>query len=258
MTQPPADMPRPRGGGDQATGYFGLTPATGLVLFAAAALVAVTAYVGFRFDPPFALPGVADAAAPAGDYIQSARQAGVAGLVMVIMLYALGVLIAAPSSVLTLTVTLIYGVWAIPIAWLGAMAGLAGAFWLARRGLSAHVQWFCERYPVTRGMERALRANGFWLVLLMRQSPVIPFAAQNYLFAMLGTPLRGYLVGSALGLVPGTVLKVLAFSGAQSALADDWGTPMWAMVGAGAVATVVVMIIIGRAVRIELKRLEQA
>lgn len=250
-SEPGGDKPDDRSGGPLA-----VSTGTGLALAAAAALVGVTAYVGFRFDPPFALPGIADATASAGAYVEAARQAGMLGVLIVIVLYALGVLIAAPSSVLTLTVTLIYGLWAIPITWLGAFIGLAAAFWLARRGLSVHVQWFCDRYRVTRGMERALQNNGFWLVLLMRQSPVIPFAAQNYLFGMMGTPLRGYLAGSALGLIPGTVFKVVAFAGAQSALTDGWGMPVWAMAGLGVVATIAVMVIMGHAVRAELGRLE--
>lgn len=184
----------------------------------------------------------------------SVRQAGWLGIVAIIAAYALGVIVAAPSSLMTLAVTLIYGLWAIPIAWAGAFVGLTVAFALSRTVLSKHVQWFCQRYPFTRGMEAAFQNRGFWLVLLMRQSPVIPFSAQNYLFGMLGTRIPDYLIGSAIGLIPGTVAKVIVFENARTAIDTGPDGSTLAMTALGVAATILVMCILARAVRAELRK----
>ncbi|MEM1378807.1 MAG: VTT domain-containing protein [Pseudomonadota bacterium] len=177
---------------------------------------------------------------------------GLAGAIAATLLYAVGAMIAFPSSIMTLVCVLAFGYGAVFVTGFGAFLGLAGSFFVARTFFQRHIDWFCTRYPVTRGIENALQSNGFWLVFLMRQSPIIPFAAQNYMFGMLQTRARDYLLGSGLGIVPGTIAKVYVFEGAASAVTDGLSPVQIALVTIGITATLAVMAIVSRFVRREL------
>ncbi|MEO1745768.1 MAG: VTT domain-containing protein [Pseudomonadota bacterium] len=192
---------------------------------------------------------VAENFAAIGDQV---RGLGFAGAALVTALYALGSMVAFPASLMTLVSVLAFGYGAILVTGIGAFIGLAASFFIARVFFQRHINWFCSRYPITRGVERAVQSNGFWLVFLMRQSPVIPFAAQNYMFGMLQTRPRDYLLGSGLGIIPGTIAKVYVFESARSAVAGGLSPVQLVLVGVGVTATIGVMILVGRYVRREL------
>ncbi|MEM0899068.1 MAG: VTT domain-containing protein [Pseudomonadota bacterium] len=169
-----------------------------------------------------------------------------------ILIYTVAVIFAAPASFLTFSYTLLFGWWAIAITWAGATIGQSIAFAVARTFFAKHLSWFCDRYRITRGIENAVANDGFRIVLLMRQSPIIPFAAQNYLFGMMRTKTRDYLIASALGIIPGTVAKVIVFQLASSAVGEDTSLLIGAVLVVGVLATVAVTVIIGKYVRKEL------
>ena len=47
-------------------------------------------------------------------------------------------------------------------------------------------------------------------LLLLRLSPLLPFALSNYLYGLTSVPLNEYAAGSFLGMIPGTVAYVAA------------------------------------------------
>ncbi len=83
-----------------------------------------------------------------------------------------------------------------------------------------------------------------WLLALLRLSPLAPFAATNVVLAAMRTPLRPYLAGAALGLMPRVVAVALLGAGLSEL---DWSRPQtpW-LLAAGGVATVVSFVLIGR------------
>lgn len=180
------------------------------------------------------------------------RSLGALGVVLGIAIYALGVSVAAPASLMSIALTLTYGYWAIAISWAGATLGLTLTFFIARRFFRRHVDWFCSRYPVTRGIEKALDNNGFWLVFLMRQSPILPFAPQNYLFGMLNVSARDYLIASALGIIPGTIAKIFIIESARASTTSGASWLQFGLAAVGIGATIAIMAWIGRYVRREL------
>ncbi|MEL6922110.1 MAG: VTT domain-containing protein [Pseudomonadota bacterium] len=216
------------------------------------------------FDAPFSM-AVRDNAAWIGERVttlfsaesfsglgQKVRDLGLTGAIIAMLLYAIGSMVAFPASIMTLICVLAFGFGAVLVTGVGAFLGLAASFFVSRTFFQHHINWFCSRYPVTRGVERAVQSNGFWLVFLMRQSPVIPFAAQNYMFGMLQTRARDYLIASGLGIIPGTIAKVYVFESARSAVRDGLSPVQLALVAVGTTATIAVMILVGRYVRREL------
>ncbi|MEO1748981.1 MAG: VTT domain-containing protein, partial [Pseudomonadota bacterium] len=222
------------------------------------------AIVAIFFDTPFSMT-VRDSAMTVGNRVgtffslntveaagQTIRSWGFAGAIAVTLFYALGSMIAFPSSLMTFVSVLAFGYGAILVTGIGAFIGLTASFFLGRYFFQKHIGWFCSRYPVTRGIEKALMKNGFWLVFLMRQSPIIPFAAQNYMFGMLQTRPRDYLLGSGLGIIPGTIAKIYVFESARGAISGEFSGIQIALIGIGITATLIVMAWVGQYVRREL------
>ena len=104
--------------------------------------------------------------------------------------------------------------------------------------------------------------NGFKIVFLLRLSPVFPFALLNYMLGLTGVKLRDYVLASATGMLPGTLLYVYFGSTVQTAAkltsssttaSGPWGQVFfWGGLVATAIVTVVVTRVARRALADEL------
>ncbi len=118
--------------------------------------------------------------------------------------YAVLCLLPAPKALLTALGGVLFGLWlGALLSWIAALAGAAAAFGLGRAlGRDA-----VDR--LTRGrLERAdqlLAHHGFGAVLAARLTPVLPFTVINYAAGLTGVQWRHYVLGSALGMVPGSL-----------------------------------------------------
>lgn len=79
----------------------------------------------------------------------------------------------------------------------GAVAFLAGRWFLADRA----GRWL-ERHPRLRAFNRGLGRQGWTFILSTRLLPGFPVKLSNYLFGGLGYPLKDFLVGNPLGMLP--------------------------------------------------------
>ena len=59
-------------------------------------------------------------------------------------------------------------------------------------------------------IDRAIGKDSFKVVLLLRLSPLLPLAASNYLYGLTSVGLLPYVLGSWLGMLPGTLAYVSA------------------------------------------------
>ncbi len=119
--------------------------------------------------------------------------------------YALATALALPGSVLTIAGGAIFGfALGSAVNWVGALLGSTLAFLLARAlGLDA-----VRRVLGTRAdhIESLADAHGFLAVLRLRLIPVVPFNLLNFGAGLAGVPLGDYVMGTALGLIPGTLV----------------------------------------------------
>lgn len=124
-----------------------------------------------------------------------------------VLLYALGVAGLLPVSVLAMTAGAAFGWhWGALWVWLGSVAGAALAFGLGR-GLFRG--WVARRFagdPTVGELDHAATAHGGALVFLLRLCPFPPFGAGNYLCSLSPVRWRPYLLGTALGAVPGCLV----------------------------------------------------
>lgn len=97
---------------------------------------------------------------------------------------------------------------------LGGLAGFALSRWLGRDAVA--------RLAGTRlaRLDRAVSQRGFVSVLVARAMPMAPFVVVSYAAGLSGVRLRPYVMGTAVGLVPWSVLYVGV--GASAARIDSW------------------------------------
>ena len=134
--------------------------------------------------------------------------------------------------------------------WLGSFCALCGAtlgattlYLLVRRGtkgIGAFRRAMVERF------ESGLSGDGFWFLVLVRLVPIFPFAAINVLASVLAVPLRGFVLSTALGIVPSTLVYVgLGNALEQGLVRPDFSRPDVLLVCAG-LAGLGLLAIVGR------------
>lgn len=72
-----------------------------------------------------------------------------------------------------------------------------------------------EKNNKFKAIDKAIGKNGFRVVTLLRLSPLLPLALSNYFYGLTSVDLSSYVAGSWLGMLPGTVLYVIAGEGSS-------------------------------------------
>ena len=153
-------------------------------------------------------------------FLEWSQQAGPWGAALYGSGYVLSTVLLLPASVLTLGAGYVWGpVWGVLLVSPVSVAAATASFSLGRTFLRGHVERRIGNDARVAAIDRAIAAHGFKLVLLLRLSPVLPFNLLNYALALTRVRLRDYVLGSALGMFPATVLFVylgsLVSSGAE-------------------------------------------
>ena len=191
---------------------------------------------------------------PIGDWIQAgaewARGQGALGLVVFAALYAVATVFAVPGSALTLIAGGAFGVASGTVAvWFGATAGLALAFLAARLLARDRVARWLSSKPSFAAVDRAVAAEGWKIVFLTRLTPVFPFTVLNYAYGLTGVGFPGYLIASATGILPGTLLYIYLGSSVARTVSGESDPLELLFRGLGLAAFVVVTILITRTAR---------
>ncbi len=137
------------------------------------------------------------------------RSAGIWGPVLFVLLQGVVTVTPVPRTIFTVAAGVLFGsVAGALLTVTGAIIAAAAAFWLVRlvgRG-------FVERHSHRAGVSwiRArLERSGLLAVLSLRLIPVVPFPVLNYAAGLSGLRFTPYLIGTALGILPGTVAVVV-------------------------------------------------
>ena len=221
-------------------------------------LAAILAIAGIAV---FTLP-VTDALIAALTWIDEHRRIAWA---VYIFGYIAATVLLIPGSVITLAAGFIFG---LPIGTAivsaGSVLGASAAFLLGRRFVREWVEHRIRQMPRFAALDRAAASSGFTIVLLTRLSPAFPFNLLNYGLGITGVRFRDYLLGSWIGMLPGTILYVyigtlasdLTFIATGEIEGGGAGT---ALLTAGLIATAVLTVILTRkATRILNQRLDDA
>lgn len=171
----------------------------GLIL-AALLLLAVLAWTGWLQTAWRTLN--ADSIAGVAAYV---RSFGLWAPVISLLLMLLQAVIAPlPGSIVAAANGVIFGVWwGTLLSWAGGLLGATASFWLARLLGQAVVERWFSRARLER-IEAIGEAQGFWLVLLARLTPLVSFDLISYLAGLSTISFGRFMLATAIGMLPGT------------------------------------------------------
>lgn len=173
---------------------------------------------------------------------------GPSGAVLFVAIYVVATLLFLPARILTLVAGALFGiVGGFLLVYAAAMAAAVAAFFITRWAPRERVKKFFARHALLRTVDKALRKAGWKVIALMRLSPLVPFTVQNYFYGATKVSFAQFAAGTALGIVPGTLVEVAL--GATGRAAAGGGPAQWTMLGVGVVATIGVTWYIGRFAR---------
>src|SRR5207237_6629531 len=128
-------------------------------------------------------------------------------LIIFIIAYALATVLFLPGWIFTVSAGLIYGIFeGTLVALCGAVIGAALAFLVARYLLRQNIQEITQKNPRFAAIDEAIGKNGWKIVGLLRLSPLIPFNLSNYFYGITSISFGSYVLVSAVGMIPGTLL----------------------------------------------------
>lgn len=160
--------------------------------------------------------------------------AGPAGPVLFIVAYAVLTTLLVPGSPLTVAAGVLFGPFVGTLyVVVGATVGAIGGFvWGRRLGRDAVARLAGERFGRA---DEWLGDRGLVAVLYLRLVPLVPFNLSNPVAGVTGIRLRDFVIGTGLGIVPGT----FAFAALGGSF-DDPTSPLFL----GAVALLVLLAVI--------------
>lgn len=117
-----------------------------------------------------------------------------------------------PAEIAALAVAMSHGFWlGFVLIWSGAMLGALLGHVLADR-ICRRIPWF-EHNASVRAAKARMHDLGFLGILGLRLVPLVPFFALSLAAGLLRVPLPAYLAGTALGMLPATLILSLLGEG---------------------------------------------
>lgn len=175
--------------------------------------------------------------------------------VVIAAAYVPATVLFVPGSLITLGAGFVCGVlWGTVAVSVGSTVGATAAFLAGRYLLRGWVETKLKARPRFQAFQHAVGAEGFRLVVLTRLSPLFPFTLLNYAFGVTRVRVKDYVLGSWLGMLPGTILYV-AIGAASHSLATvaagrgTLGTLRVVLLVVGLLATAAVVVLVARAAR---------
>lgn len=152
---------------------------------------------------------VSNPGAALNSFVDQIQAMGPAGVGYFALFYIVAEILAIPATPLTASAGYLFGVTegtAVVLAC--ASVAAAASFWIGRTLLRDYVEGVLQEYPKFQAMDRAIGEEGFKLMLVLRLSPVFPFALSNYLYGVTSIRFWPYFFGTLLGFFPGTLAYV--------------------------------------------------
>jgi len=189
------------------------------------------------------------------------------GLVALSASYIVACVLMVPGSILTIGAgflaallwpdapgqALLWGTIAVSV---GSVTGATAAFILGRKFFREAIAAKTRENPKFDRLDRAVGNNGLKMVLLVRLSPAFPFNLLNYAMGLTKVRLRDYVLGSWMGMLPGTVMFVYLgttlsnISAAATGLqAEEVGWGRQGLLFAGLLATILLVVMVTRMAR---------
>jgi uncharacterized membrane protein YdjX (TVP38/TMEM64 family) len=148
-------------------------------------------------------------------------KAGILAPIIYIIVYAIGVCLFVPGTILTGLGGAIFGAyWGFVYVWIGAMFGASAAFWIGRTlGRDFAASLIGNRL---RKYDDGIERNGFATVLYLRLV-YFPFTPMNFGMGLTKVRFWDYFFGTGLGIIVGTFILIFFFA----TLKEVWASGNW-------------------------------
>ena len=177
------------------------------------------------FDPRAAIDGVA----------AEVERLGPLGAAYFAAVYVVAEVLALPAVPLTASAGYLFGaVEGTAIVLFSATIAAGVSFLIGRSLLRSWVERVAGESAQFQAIDRAVASEGFKIILLLRLSPIFPFALSNYFYGLTAVEFGPYLAATLLGFAPGTFLYVYSgevASVAAGAAGDDAAYPWYVYAG---------------------------
>ncbi len=149
------------------------------------------------------------------------ESAGIWAPLFFVLVYAVGVCLFVPGTLLTALGAAIFGAyWGFLYVWIGAMVGSSAAFWIGRNlGREFATSVIGDRL---RKYDDAMARNGFATVLYLRLV-YFPFTPMNFGMGLTKVRFWDYFAGTGLGILVGTFI----FTFFIGTLKEVWTSGDW-------------------------------
>ena len=149
------------------------------------------------------------------------ESAGIWAPLFFVLVYATGVCLFVPGTLLTALGAAIFGAyWGFLYVWIGAMVGSSAAFWIGRTlGREFAASMIGDRL---RKYDDAIERNGFATVLYLRLV-YFPFTPLNFGMGLTKVRFWDYFAGTGLGILVGTFI----FTFFIGTLKEVWASGQW-------------------------------
>ena len=137
-----------------------------------------------------------------------------------VAVYATAVAISFPgASILTIFGGFLFGLWpGTPLIVLAATFGSTVIFLAAKSALGDLLSK--RAGGIAKRMEEGFRNGELSYMFVLRLAPIFPFWAVNIAAGLLGVSLRNFLIGTGLGIIPGSFVYASIGAGADKVLAE--------------------------------------
>lgn len=141
--------------------------------------------------------------------VQTVESMGPVGALYFGLAYTIAEILAIPAIPLAASAGYIFGpVEGTAVVLVSASVAAAISFLIGRTLLRDYVEKVLEEYPKFSKLDKAIGKEGFKLMLVLRLSPIFPFALSNYLYGASSINFPAFFWGTLLGFAPGTIAYV--------------------------------------------------
>src|SRR3954467_11684697 len=138
-------------------------------------------------------------------FVGFVKSLGVWGVLAFALAYLVVVLLLGPASVMSIAAGVAFGLWGVPfVLVVGTTAG-ALAFLIARYVARERVMEALQGHPNFQAVGRAIDAEGWKVVGLIRLSPPVPFAVTSYFFGVTNVGFWTFVLVTFVGIIPATL-----------------------------------------------------
>ncbi|HEY5595356.1 MAG TPA: TVP38/TMEM64 family protein, partial [Nitrospiria bacterium] len=138
------------------------------------------------------------------------QSVGPSAPVLYLLIYSIAPVFFIPGWIITIAGGLAFGaVWGTVLTVIGATIGATLAFFVARyMGRDFVARVLKEKFKTLNTIDNQAATHGFQVIFYLRLIPLVPFNVLDYVAGISKISTRDYILGTFLGIIPGTFAYV--------------------------------------------------